>query len=193
MTLWLISDLHLFHANLLRGGKIGIRPFDTLAEMHETIVERWNSVVKPNDKVYMLGDLTLERPAKAMDLLLEQVRRFEIFMNRLHGKKRLVLGNHDHFPVHFYGAIGFEKVLGSREMAGLVFTHYPVYAAALGDEYRYKGNVHGHVHANSVMDNYVDRFGIDQCVPDTRYVNVCVEAVNYTPISLEECVQRVGG
>ena len=48
-----ISDLHLGHANVL---KFDQRPFLTLNEMHETIINNWNSVVDKTDDVYILGD-----------------------------------------------------------------------------------------------------------------------------------------
>lgn len=50
-----ISDLHLGHANVL---KFDQRPFLTLDEMHETIINNWNSVVDKTDDVYILGDFT---------------------------------------------------------------------------------------------------------------------------------------
>ena len=48
-----ISDLHIGHKNCIIFDN---RPFSTLEEMHDTIVENWNSVVKKDDEVYILGD-----------------------------------------------------------------------------------------------------------------------------------------
>src|SRR3989338_6431913 len=128
MTIWTISDLHLFHANMLRGGKIGIRPFDTLDEMHERIIGGWNSVVRPNDKVYMLGDLTLlrDKNARVANASGTQLRDIENVTRRLCGKKRLLLGNHDFLALDDYFLLGFEKVLAYRVLAGMVFSHIPV-------------------------------------------------------------------
>jgi calcineurin-like phosphoesterase family protein len=52
--------------------------------MDETMIERHNAKVKPNDVVYMLGDVVINRKS------LHHV-------SRLNGKKRLVRGNHDIF------------------------------------------------------------------------------------------------
>lgn len=79
-----IADTHLGHERLL---SMQPRPFDTIAEHDEAIVERWNSVVGPEDIVYHLGDF-----AFALKRDADRVR--EIF-NRLKGRKHLVIGNHD--------------------------------------------------------------------------------------------------
>ena len=59
---WLISDPHFGHANICRflnddGSKL--RPWDTPEEMDEVLVSNWNSVVRPKDRVYCLGDVVL--------------------------------------------------------------------------------------------------------------------------------------
>lgn len=48
-----ISDLHLGHENVIRFDN---RPFDSVEEMNETLVNNWNSVVTNADHVYHLGD-----------------------------------------------------------------------------------------------------------------------------------------
>lgn len=48
-----ISDLHIGHANAI---KFDNRPFADVNEMNNAIMENWNSRVKPNDTVYILGD-----------------------------------------------------------------------------------------------------------------------------------------
>ncbi len=40
-----------------------LREFDTVEEMDELMVERWNSVVHPQDKVYHLGDVVMHKRA----------------------------------------------------------------------------------------------------------------------------------
>lgn len=182
--IWFISDLHLFHANMLRGGAIGIRPFDTLTEMHERIIEGWNSVVRPNHKVYVMGDLTLKRPLGKRETRpgLEAYHLLYPILQRLMGQKRKLFGNHDHLPMWVYEALGFEKVMAYREMAGILFSHIPVHPSQF---YRFRGNVHGHLHESTVM---LDDFHMGAIFPDHRYINVCVEPRNYIPMSLDEIV-----
>jgi calcineurin-like phosphoesterase family protein len=188
VKIWFLSDLHLFHANMLRGGKIGIRPFDTVHEMHERIIEGWNSVVRPNDKVYMQGDLTLHRPKKkgVQDPMLDALERI---LMRLPGQKRILLGNHDHLDVAIYQWLGFEKVLAYREMAGILFSHIPVHPSQF---YRFRGNVHGHTHESfvnlSTARHAATLAELTTPKRDLRYINVCVEPRNYIPMSLDEIV-----
>lgn len=182
--IWFISDLHLFHSNMLRGGKIAIRPFDTLQEMHERIIEGWNSVVQPHHKIYMQGDLTLIRDSRASSVARLGNTMADVWavVKRLNGHKRLLMGNHDHATVEEYRAMGFEKVVAYREMDGILFSHVPCHPSQF---YRFKGNVHGHTHEAKVLSDRYNGHGFD---PDPRYINVCVEPRNYIPISLEECV-----
>ena len=77
------SDLHFQHSNILKFTKP--RPFSTIEEHDEALITNWNSVVKDNDTVYVLGDVALKYDPK---LLTEQLLR-------LKGKKHLILGNHD--------------------------------------------------------------------------------------------------
>ena len=177
--IWFISDLHFHHANMVRGGRIGIRSqFANVEQMNGYIVEAINQTVADHDKLYVLGDVTLQRGADETRLNI---------VRQLKGHKRLVLGNHDHFPVDAYLRAGFEKVMAYREIAGVLFSHIPCHPSQF---YRFKGNVHGHTHTAFV------RQGPDIQPPDTnwrlddRYLNVCVEAVNYVPVALDEIVAR---
>jgi calcineurin-like phosphoesterase family protein len=59
---WFTADHHFGHENII---KFCNRPFASAQEMDEAMIERWNSVVKPDDKVYHLGDFTLNNAAAA--------------------------------------------------------------------------------------------------------------------------------
>ena len=85
-----ISDTHFFHANILKflnksGNKI--RPFQSVEEMHEIMIERWNKNIKPTDYVYHLGDVAFG--------IHTHRSQFNSLMHRLNGHKRLTVGNHD--------------------------------------------------------------------------------------------------
>ena len=55
LTYW-ISDLHFWHANII---KYCSRPFDNAFQMNEALVENWNAKVKPGDTVFHLGDFSM--------------------------------------------------------------------------------------------------------------------------------------
>ena len=127
MNIFVTSDTHFGHANII--GYCG-RPFGSVSEMDEELVSRWNSVVKAQDHVYHLGDVTMRKA----DLSI---------VRRLNGHKRLVFGNHDIFDYKDYVAAGFQKLMGMRVLSGLLLSHVPVHPGSMG---RFAANVHGHIH-----------------------------------------------
>lgn len=139
--------------------------------MNEAIRHNWNSVVKPEDKVYHLGDVYMGWNEQE-DILH--------FLNSLNGKKRLILGNHDNGKDQILQK-AFQKIDVWRMFPefGLLLTHVPVHESALyrgptGNEKEPKKllNIHGHIHENQSP------------TPDHR--NVCVEHLNYRPINIEK-------
>ena len=167
--IWVISDTHFNHANILKfEDKLGkpCRVFSDVDEMNETMITNWNSVVKPQDKVYHLGDVLFG---------LDKDKWLDDNFKRLNGKKRLVVGNHDNIKVL---APHFQKVSLWRDFSefGLLLTHVPVHPSTLKETHRFGPggivNVHGHIHQNPS--------------PDGPYRCVCVEQTNYTPVNIEE-------
>lgn len=164
--IWVISDTHINHSNILNfkdsQGK-STRDFDSVGDMNETILESWNSVVKPGDKVYHLGDV-----------FFGPKEYFQSFWPRFNGSKRLVVGNHDDIKYLSSGSF-FKKVFMWRVFKehGLILTHVPILIEKDHSETRKKlFNVHGHIHHNKS--------------PDGPYFNVSCEAINYKPMHIED-------
>lgn len=84
--MFFISDTHFKHGNII---KYCNRPFSSVEEMDEAMIENWNEVVRPNDTVYHLGDFMFARGYKASEQIAD-------YASRLNGKIHLILGNHDH-------------------------------------------------------------------------------------------------
>lgn len=163
MSAFVTADLHLGHSKMLsflQPDGSPLRPFASIEEMHEIILERWNSVVRQKDTVYVLGDIAMPRAA---------IKLVESF----NGRKILIKGNHDIYKIQDYVPI-FEDVRGAYFRNGLIFTHIPVHPECLTG--RYGGNVHGHLHCHQVMDNGQS---------DKRYFNACLERNNFTPVPLD--------
>lgn len=175
MTIFLISDTHFGHDNMYKFvtfDGMRVRPRWECAKDADTyMAEVWNQTVHPEDHVWHLGDVTMARNVAQQD-------QFVKFMRTLHGHKRLVLGNHDHFPLHVYTAAGFEKIVGSHRHAGLVYSHWPIHPSSL-DSPKIICNVHGHIH--------------ERPSPPGKYMNVSVEQINYTPIALDEVLVKCNG
>ena len=170
---WLISDTHFCHNRILEFEK-SHRPFYRIEDHDEALIENWNSVVKPEDKVYHLGDFVFGK---------KNVARIA---SRLNGHKRLILGNHDQYGIELYIPF-FEKIYSSFALSigndrKAVLTHIPVHTEQLAKRFAY--NIHGHYHHNFVKNvNYEDA--------DPRYINVSCEQINLTPINWDELMKRM--
>lgn len=170
---YLVSDTHWGHAGVCRflnadGSKL--RPWDNFEEMDEAMVKAWNETVKPEDKVYHLGDVVINR------------RAFKT-LGRLNGRKVLIKGNHDIFHLEEYLEY-FDDIRAYHVMNGMILSHIPIHVESMG---RFSCNVHGHLHSNRVMiDN-----GYGKKVIDPRYHCVCVEQTNFKPILFEDVCERI--
>ena len=170
---FVISDTHFGHTNSWAKFKLPngdpLRPFTSTEEMDEAMVERWNAVVRPQDTVYHLGDVVINKKS------LHHVKR-------LNGKKRLIRGNHDIFRDSDYRDVGFEQIHGVRVFVDkFILSHIPLHPDCVTE--RFKINCHGHLHSNRVLKT-------DGSI-DPRYICVCVEQINYTPISFDELQQII--
>jgi calcineurin-like phosphoesterase family protein len=167
-----ISDTHFNHANILkfedRVGKAVRGQFSSVEDMNEHMIQRWNEVVKPGDKVYHLGDVVFGD---------NKVEWMDINMPRLMGSKRLVFGNHDE-PSHFVGKGHFQKTSLWRifKEFNILLTHVPVHESTVmegrGGSNRPMLNVHGHIHQNES--------------PSQFHHCVCVEHTDYRPVNIED-------
>lgn len=184
-TTFLAADTHFSHRGIVKflreDNVTKERPWDNIEEMDEALVKNWNSVVRPTDTVYHLGDVVINRSALPI-------------LGRLNGTKILVKGNHDVFRAEEYLEY-FKDIRGSAVLNNLVMTHIPLHPASIE---RWDGNIHGHLHSKRVMTvkqvivNPGERGShlAYEAVPDPRYLCVSMEHINYTPISLEEVMKR---
>jgi calcineurin-like phosphoesterase family protein len=181
-AVFLTSDTHFGHAGVCHfteaDGVTKIRPWTDPDEMDEEMVRRWNDRVRPNDKVYHLGDVVINR--RALKTLA-----------RLNGDKVLIRGNHDIFRDDEYREY-FRELRAYHVMNGMILSHIPLHEASLG---RFGVNIHGHLHSARVKKAR----GIDAKTGatlysdkiDTRYHCVCVEQTDYTPILFEDVIKRI--
>lgn len=179
---YFISDTHFGHekcwSTFKRDDGSPLRDFTSTEEMDETMIARWNSVVKPEDSVYHLGDFVINR-------------RFMSVGHRLNGRKRLVRGNHDLFKTQEYLDIGFEEIYGVwvDSKAGIICSHIPIHPESIKSGWI---NVHGHLHYGRVrLGQYSDKYFPKMPPIDKRYVNVGVEMTNYTPVTLDQIREMV--
>jgi len=176
---WVAADPHFGHENICRfmnydGSKV--RPWDTAEEMDAALIENWNGVVLPNDRVYLLGDVAFKP------------RVLRAIIPRLNGRIVLVQGNHDTEEAKLYAEL-FDDVRGYVVKKGFIMSHIPIHPACLS---RWAINIHGHLHGNTIRDNLAlkekEQFG----PIDPRYVCVSMEQINYTPKLLSKVLQENG-
>lgn len=170
-NIWITSDTHFGHEGILdfinyEGDSV--RPeFSDVFEMDEILIQNWNKVVKPNDKIYHLGDIGFS-----------SWERCETILKRLNGKKRLILGNHDKNYDLRNLLKYFEKIQTSwRPSREIIFSHHPLHIGK--DDPKLKLNVHGHVHR---LRNQLSE----------AHLNVSTEMTDYTPIHIEEVFKKIG-
>lgn len=134
------------------------RPFKDVQEMDEELIRRWNSVVTPVDTVIHVGDFALG-----------QWDAVKAICSRLNGYKILVKGNHDRSTKRML-ELGFDEVWPKyiHVVTATVFQHTPT---ALPEHVQ--ALVHGDTHSHEI-------------VTAPGVLCACVEAINYTPIRLEE-------
>ena len=183
MSIYYIAAPHFGHGNIIKHDG---RPFETVAEMDETLIRNWNARVTNQDEVYILGDLCWGKEKDWLELL-----------PKLNGRKHLIRGNHDirqysqqvrdmfKSPITDYAEI----VDAGRRV---ILCHYPLLS------YRRDGDIntymlYGHVHTT---DEYTGiRKAIDgmrESVTHYNYrgqlYNVFCGFYNWTPATLDEII-----
>ena len=172
--IYIISDTHFYHDKDFIWQKRG---FNSVSEMNEALISNWNSVVQYNDIVYHLGDFCVGTT---------NINDIEHIMNALRGKIRLVVGNHDtetrlniykDFPIFEDVQYGYSLKINKK--IHFLLTHYPTLTGNPGD-YHKLYSIHGHTHSPNKFCEY-----------DLMYNTSC-EAINCTPISIEQIVYEIG-
>lgn len=163
MTVWFTADTHFHHHGAL---SLYRRPFASLAEMDAVMVQRWNTVVQPDDEVWHLGDFALRLKPDAAAALLEGLR----------GRKHLVIGNND--PPETCAMSGWSSVQRYAELTlddvRLVLCHYAF--RTWNGMARGAIDLHGHSHG--------------RLKPLPRQVDVGVDVWDFRPVTLEQIRTR---
>ena len=168
MKKWITSDLHFGHANIMKFCPVTRYGFTDVTHMNETLIKEWNQAVKPEDEVYILGDVAFCNADKAIAI-----------MQRLNGTKILSQGNHDKKLVKDVGFRDcFKEVhtyLRMRHEGHLVVMfHFPI----LEWDQMHRGSVHfyGHVHG--------DKTGLEKY----RARDVGFDATGKVVVSLDDMI-----
>lgn len=164
MSTYFIGCLHISHENMAKH-----RGFENSEEHDNYLIKQWNSVIKKKDKVYILGDVTMENRKHYHKLAL------------LNGLKTVVLGNHD-LEKDVPELLKYvDKVCGCVKYKGFIVTHIPVHTSQLN---RFNGNIHAHIHEEEITSCGKVYF------IDNRYINTDAKLLDFKPISFESIKNR---
>lgn len=163
MSIYFSSDLHFGHNKEFLYKPRG---FNCIEDMNAAIVENFNSVVKDEDDLYLLGDL-----------MLGDYEIGKFCLESLKGKKHIIIGNHDtDNRVQIYKDLGYD-ILGYASMFKyqkyhFYLSHYPTLTANFDDGSLKKCviNLYGHTHQQNNFFNeksYMYHVGVDShdCYP----------------------------
>lgn len=204
MTVWFTADQHFGHARLLELSAPRGAAFGSAAEMNARLIHNWNSVVQPDDTVWVLGDFDMHGKDASRALV-----------DQLVGTKILISGNHDSCwggvregwkNRDLYLEAGFAAVMDfavttlpplrpQAPATRVLLSHFPYVGdsreSEVGDRYaqfrlRDEGIplLHGHVH---------ESFRERRTKLGTWHVNVGVDWWDYTPVAAESLAQHLEG
>ena len=165
------ADTHFGHKNIL---KLCNRPFETIEEMNETLIENWNHRVSGMDTVYIVGDMFF----RCSDA--------EAILRRLKGKKRLIVRNHDSSWMNKVDLnryfVSVDRLLEiSDGKHALTLCHYPLLT---WNHAKKSYMIHGHIHADTSADYF------PLICNRSNVLNAGVDINGFMPVSFDDLVQN---
>ena len=163
------ADLHFGHTNIIKHCD---RPFADAAEMDEALIANWNSRVTNGDTVYIAGDLMF-RIAGAPS----------IYLDRIKGKKHLIIGNHDSSWMkkadlsRYFESVSYMTVINNGKCK-ITLCHYPM--MTFDSSYQ----IYGHIHNNK------SNFYWPLLKTMENALNAGVEVNGYQPVTFDELVEN---
>jgi calcineurin-like phosphoesterase family protein len=170
--IYFTSDSHYSHARVIEYSN---RPFSSIEEMDQTMINRWNSVVQPNDVVYFLGDFSFAKDTQYTINVFKQLK----------GSIHLIKGNHDkrmkgEVKKLFASCVDYmeievpdiETISGEQK---IILCHYAF--RTWNKSHHGSIQLHGHSHG-SLPGN-------------SQQLDVGVDCWNYTPCSYQQVKERL--
>ena len=166
------SDTHFYHNNIIRYCN---RPFSSVEEMNDRIIENWNDKVSKDSIIFHLGDFAFCNERQLAELVPQ-----------LMGTIILIKGNHDSKNNKFLESIFTEvysQLYITIEKQSIYLNHFPLLCFP-----RRAWNLFGHVHSKPGISN-IDTSKLKYCT-STQY-DVGMDLNNYTPISFYEVKDKI--
>lgn len=157
------SDTHFGHSSIIKWRKKeNGMSFQSVQEHDAYVYEKLSAKLGPRDCLYLLGDVAFNMDGfDYVRILSAQCRKVTV-----------IIGNHDFERAGCPTMIDYMNAgIALHAMVkykGFWLTHAPLHP----DELQGCMNIHGHVHSQSI--------------PDERYINVSVEAIDFDAVTLED-------
>jgi len=154
---WFSADFHLGHFNIIEYTN---RPFKTIEEMDETIINNFNSVVNKDDIIVHAGDFTLLHNKELI---------YKKYINRLKGNNLFLRGSHDYWLPKTARHI-FEKEINGKFV---VVCHYAMrtWARSHWNSFMLYGHSHGRLE------------------PIGKQYDIGVDNNNFYPVSFDQIIE----
>lgn len=182
-NIFFTSDTHFYHKNIINFCK---RPFKDLQEMHSEIIRMWNETIRPNDIVFILGDI-----------IFGGANAYEEILPQINGKKYLILGNHDYknFTTNkckYFEAV-YDKMFIAVNDQEIILNHEPLLCFG-GQQNNRIWHLFGHVHTTKDLNlkGSCDAQRMFLMATPTMY-DVGMDFNNYKPISFAEVKEIIQG
>jgi len=193
-----IADLHFFHESLNKN--MDKRGFGSAEEMNEYMIRQWNSKVRRNDDVVVLGDFSVGKGEETNEVL-----------KRLNGRKFLITGNHDRFLEDrkfdeklFHWIKPYEELKDNKRK--VILSHYPIFC--YNGQYRIGKDgkpktymLFGHVHQtydDMLVGKFIEitkntsvvlpREEAERIIP-CQMINCFCKFSDYMPLTLDEWIE----
>lgn len=180
-NVWLTSDYHLLHVNII---KLCTRLFANEYSMSEAIIKKHNIIVKKNDLVLHLGDLSFGVNGREDQL--------KYYLKKLNGTKILIRGNHDEYDDSFYIKLGFSAVYDYLEIGDYFINHYPLEFETVKSKYiKTKEREIGHIFQKSKCTKIIHgHHHTHQFNDDIRY-NVSSDLHDFYPVHIDKITKSL--
>jgi len=189
---YFISDLHLFHVNIVKFVGIEKRPFHSTEEMNSVIVANILNTVSNGDILIIVGDITFERVVPGSgypetNKIIHEIQKMGVYIIN-------VIGNHDCTKDGHIMKLAVDEVYASLNFEyksrTIFVSHYPVDVAFL-DAKPGTLNLHGHTHA-SIWELPILTSLYPKNESEFRHISANIETTELRPMTIEELLARPG-
>lgn len=159
------SDTHFGHTNII---KYTNRPFSSVEEMNDVLIQNWNAKVKAGDTVYHLGDFAFGE------------KYIHAIFPKLNGRIILIKGNHDKRDVKVlrqYAEVHEALEIKNDRLGSIILFHYPI--LEWDKIHRGAGHLYGHKHSPPGT------------IGHGRSFDIGVDANGYAPRELDDVIAQL--